>query len=158
MKITWYMIRVKPKKTIRQKKNNVVLHLVCYSEEDLKNGWLEAKKNFFLLLFGCWLPCLLWLLSWWSVHRCCGAHSVKLGWLGGGIERRDVGGCCKPKGGNSVRRITFCVCFCPSPPCFLCSLLRRRQFCERKTLATLSTTEQMFASLLAICWGTRWMC
>ena len=116
--MTVYLNRMKCKfffykEDIRKKQNNVVWHLFCYSEKDLKNGELEGKKNFFPPPFGRCLPCLLWLLSWWGVHRCCGAHSVKLGWLGGGIDRGDVGGYCKTNRGVFVHRITFCVCFPP---------------------------------------------
>ena len=137
IKTEWSVIFFFYKKDIRKKQNNVVWHLVCYSEKDRKNGELEGKKNFFPPPFGRCLPCLLWLLSWWGVHRCCGAHSVKLGWLGGGIDRGDVGGCCKPNRGCLVRGITFCVRFPNQHPLFFCFFVNFGLNWERRPLATL---------------------
>ena len=45
---------------------------------------------------------------------------MKLGWLGGGIDRGHVGGCCKPNWGDLVRGITFCVRFPNQHPLVCC--------------------------------------
>ena len=81
------------------------------------------------------------------MHRCCGAHSVKLGWLGGGIDRGDVGGYCKTNRGVFVHRITFCVCFPAPAPLFFRFFANLGECCESITPATDAPTEQILAGV-----------
>jgi hypothetical protein len=105
----------------------------------------REKTNFCPPPFGRCLPCLLWLLSWHTVHRQSGGHSAKIGALRGGLERGDVGACCKPNRGRLVRGITFCVCCAPPNPSFLLLFVQFRECMRRRTLPTLSTIAHLLA-------------
>ncbi len=131
--------------------NNVVLPGFCYREKDRKNGWLEEKKNFCPPPFVRCLPCLMWLLSWHNVHRQSGGHSAMCEGRKGGFDRGDVKDCCQPKRGIVVWGITWCVCFAPPTPLFSLFLAIFRQCCKRRTLATLTTTAQIFRGVYLTC-------
>ena len=85
------------------------------------------------------------------MHRCCGAHSLKLGWLGGGIDRGDVGGCCKPNRGCLIRRITFCVRFPNQHPLFFCFFANLGLCWERRTAEKVAATEQILGGVFLTC-------
>lgn len=110
-----------------------------------------GKKTSVLLPFLLSLPCCLGLLSWHNVHRQSGGHSAKIGWQRGGVDRGDVGACCKPNRGKVVRGITFCVCFAPLNPMISLFFANFRQGCESRTLATLKTTAQNLTGVYLTC-------
>ena len=130
----------------------------CYNEKDLKNGWLLGKKNFKPPSFvvGTALLLELFVLAHWAPPKRYILWKDRV--VEGGVARVQVWTCCKPKRGYMVGRITLCCVFWHLSPCFACYLFSCHQCCKRITLARPLTTEQMFASLLTICWGTRWMC
>ncbi len=86
-----------------------------------------------------------------DVHRQSGGHSAKIGWQRGGLDRGDVGACCKPNRGKCVREITFCVCFARPTPVFSLFFANFRQCCEMRSLATLKTTAQIFKGVQLTC-------
>ncbi len=57
----------------------------------------------------------------------------------------DVFACCKPNRGNLVGKITWSVCFAPRNTSCLRLFVQIREFLKRRTLATLATTEHLFA-------------
>jgi hypothetical protein len=130
----------------------------CYNEKDLKNGWLLEKKTSSLPPSSLALRCCWSCMSRHTVHRQSGTYCGRIESRRGGIAIEQVWTCCQPKRGYMVGRITFCCVFWHLSPCFVCYLLSCHQCCNRITLARPLTTEQMFVSLLMICWGTRWVC
>ena len=76
---------------------------------------------------------------------------MKLGWLGGGIDRGHVGGCCKPNRGNLIRRITFCVSFPNQHPLFFCFFANLGVCWDRITPAGVAATEQILGGVYLTC-------
>ncbi len=76
---------------------------------------------------------------------------MKVGWLGGGIDRGHVVGCCQPNLGDFVRGISFCVCFPNQHPLFFCFFANLGLIWERRTAEGVAATEQIWGGVFLTC-------